>query len=379
MSRRVVFSIVLIVAPLLLFGVPWWVVVFSGDWPVSVTVAGSVLAVVSLLALPVSMRLGHFRPGNDVAARIGDTLLGLVWLLFSWSVLGLLARIVLMLAGVPGLVRCRSVAIGVLAVVAVLAVVGHWEAMRVPRVRTREVSLPRLGAGFDGIRVVVLADTHFGPIDRRSWAAKLVSTVNGLHADVVCHVGDLADGTVAQRRAQVDTLGEVRAKLGKYYITGNHEYFSQAQRWLDHMADLGWTPLHNRHQTLTRAADRLIIAGIDDPAGTGSGLAGHGPDLTAALAGADTGLPVILLAHQPKQIERTAGPRVDLQLSGHTHGGQIWPFHYLVRLEQRALRGLTRHGDTQLYTSGGSGFWGPPFRVFAPSEVTLLILRARPR
>jgi len=379
MSRRVVFPIVLVLAPLLLFGVPWWVLVLSGDWPAPVTVAGSALAAVLLIALPVTMRFGHFRPGNDAAARIGDTMLGLVWILFSWSVLGLLVRVVLMLAGVPGTVRCRSVAIGVLAVVAVLAVTGYRAAMRVPRVRTTEVTLPRLGAGFDGLRVVVLADTHFGPIDRKSWGTKLVAAVNALNPDVVCHVGDLADGSVAQRRAQVDSLGEVRAKLGKYYITGNHEYFSEAQHWLDHMAGLGWTPLHNRHQTLTRAADRLVIAGIDDPTGTGSGLAGHGPDLTTALAGADVALPVILLAHQPKQVLATSGPRVGLQLSGHTHGGQIWPFHYLVRLEQRALRGLTTHGDTQLYTSGGSGFWGPPFRVFAPSELTLLVLRSPTR
>ena len=379
MSRRALFPIVLVVAVLLLFGVPWWVLVFSAGWPAPVTVAGSVLALLLLIGLPVAMRFGHFRPGNDTAARIGDTLLGLVWILFSWSVIGLVVRVVLMLAGVPGTVRCRAVAVGVLAVVAVLAVTGYREAMRVPRVRTREVVLPRLGAAFDGLRVVVLADTHFGPINRKSWGIALVSAVNALNPDVVCHVGDLADGSVEQRRAQVDSLGDVRAKLGKYYITGNHEYFSEAQQWLDHMAELGWTPLHNRHQTLTRDDDRLVIAGIDDPTGTGSGLAGHGPDLTAALEGVHGELPVILLAHQPKQVLRTSGAGVDLQLSGHTHGGQIWPFHYLVRLEQRALRGLTTHGDTQLYTSGGSGFWGPPFRVFAPSEVTLLVLRAPDR
>jgi len=176
----------------------------------------------------------------------------------------------------------------------------------------------------------------------------------------------------------------VRAELGKFYITGNHEYFGEAQAWLDYMGGIGWMPLHNRHQVVCRGGDRLVIAGIDDPTGAGR-LPGHGPDLPAALAGADPALPVVLLAHQPKQVTQAVEAGVALQISGHTHGGQIWPFHYLVRLDQPVLAGLSRHGGggsgdtsggTQLYTSRGTGFWGPPLRVFAPSEITLLTLRA---
>ena len=135
--------------------------------------------------------------------------------------------------------------------------------------------------------------------------------------------------------------------------------------------------LHNRHVVLRRGAAALALAGVDDLTAAGSGQPGHGADLTAALAGLPAEVPVVLLAHQPKQVRAGVAAGVDLQLSGHTHGGQIWPFHLIVRIEQGALQGLSRPGGrTQLYTTRGAGFWGPPFRVFAPAEISLLVLRA---
>jgi predicted MPP superfamily phosphohydrolase len=160
------------------------------------------------------------------------------------------------------------------------------------------------------------------------------------------------------------------------YVTGNHEYFSEAQGWIDHMESLGWETLHNRHIVVQRGESRLVLAGVDDAIAKASGLQGHGEDIARALADVDRSLPVVLLAHQPKQVAVAQSAHVDLQISGHTHGGQIWPFHYLVKLDQPSLHGLTRHGGhTQLYTTRGSGFWGPPFRIFAPSEITVLTLR----
>jgi uncharacterized protein len=142
------------------------------------------------------------------------------------------------------------------------------------------------------------------------------------------------------------------------------------------MADIGWDVLHNRHVVVERDGAKLVIAGVDDATARASGVEGHGANLDRALAGADAALPVLLLAHQPKQVRQAVDAGVDLQVSGHTHGGQIWPFNLLVRLDQPVVAGLSRHGDrTQLYTSRGTGFWGPPFRVFAPSEITLLTLR----
>ncbi len=144
------------------------------------------------------------------------------------------------------------------------------------------------------------------------------------------------------------------------------------------MTRLGWKALHNEHVALERDGARLVFAGIDDITADHSGEPGHAADLTLALRGVGENDPVVLLAHQPSEIKKAVEAGVDLQLSGHTHGGQIWPFHFLVRLQQPVLAGLSRHSDrTQLYTSRGAGFWGPPMRVFAPSEITLLTLKAR--
>jgi predicted MPP superfamily phosphohydrolase len=377
--RPVLFGVTLTAVLLLLFGVPWWTLVVAGaHWPAGVVAAGTVLFALSMAAFPVLMFLGHARR-QDWAARIADALLGVIFVVFTWAVIGDLVRLPLRWAGVADPVRSRLVAAGVLVVSAVLVVWGYVEAMRVPRVRRVDVTVPRLGAGLDGLRVVLLTDTHYGPIDRERWSARVAEVVNTLDADVLCHTGDIADGTVDQRRAQAAPLGTMKARLARTYVTGNHEYFGEAQGWLDHMRELGWEPLHNRHLVVERGGDRLVVAGVDDRTAAGSGDPGHRADHAAALAGADPELPVLLLSHQPQQVGRAAEHGVDLQLSGHTHGGQIWPFHYLVRLDQPALQGLTRHGGrTQLYTSRGTGFWGPPLRVFAPSEISVLTLRAAP-
>ncbi|ATL65797.1 metallophosphoesterase [Nocardia terpenica] len=365
--------IMFLAIPALLLAVPWWVLVGA---PATGTAfwLGTAVFVLGFVALPVGMLLGHGRAHVDAASMVGDTLLGVTWVLFTWSVLGLLAQGVLAAAGVADPGRSRGVAIGVLAVSAALVVWGVIEARRVPRVRTVEVRIPGLGAGLDGLRLVVVTDTHFAALNRLRWSERVVEAVNAQRPDIACHAGDLADGPVDRRRSQVDPLGKVEAELGRFYITGNHEYFGDAAGWIDHMRSLGWRPLRNQHEILTRGGDRLVLAGIDDP--TGVSLAGHGPDLSAALAGADPDLPVVLLAHQPKQVAEAAKAGVALQISGHTHGGQIWPFHYLVRFDQPVVAGLSRHGERiQLYTSRGTGFWGPQLRVFAPSEITVLVLR----
>ena len=362
---------------LLLFGVPWWTLLGPGAaWPTVVSVVGTLLFVAALVALPLLMMLGHGRRHLDVAACASDALLGAAWVLFVWSVLGQGLRLALLIAGVEDPARSRLVAVAVLAVVVVLLAWGYAEAMRVPRVRKLDVAIARLGRGLDGLRVALITDTHYGPIDRARWSAAVVARVNELDADVVCHVGDIADGTVDIREEQARPLASVAATSTRVYVTGNHEYFSEAQGWLDYMESIGWAALHNRHVTVERDGDRLIVAGVDDATAKASGDRGHGANLKSALTGADPTLPVLLLAHQPKQVAHAARAGIDLQVSGHTHGGQIWPFNFLVRLDQPVVEGLSRHGErTQLYTSRGTGFWGPPFRVFAPSEITLLTLR----
>ncbi|MEO3784781.1 metallophosphoesterase [Actinocorallia sp. B10E7] len=371
--RPLTVALVLIAVLGLLFGTSWWTVVAAAGWGPAGLAAGSAVFGGAALALPILKILGQ--RDHDGLSVAGDVLLGAGWVLFTCSVAGNVLRLALSASGVEQAGRITAVA--VLAVSGALLAWGHFEAMRVPRVEEVEVTLPRLGPGLDGARVVLLTDTHYGPTDRAAWSRKVTGVVNGLGADVVCHTGDIADGSVRQRREQAAPLADIEARLARVYVTGNHEYYGDALGWLDHMRELGWEPLRNHHVVVERGGDRLVLAGIDDATAHHSGHPGHRADLEAALTGADPSLPVLLLAHQPKQIGQAEAAGVDLQISGHTHGGQIWPFRYLVRLDQPAVAGLSRRTDrTQLYTSRGTGFWGPPFRVFAPSEITLLVLRS---
>ncbi|MEU4746709.1 metallophosphoesterase, partial [Actinosynnema sp. NPDC023658] len=345
-------------------------------WPWPVQAVGTAFFVVVSVAFPLLLVRAHGRRHSDRASRVAHLMLGVVWVFFSWTLITHVLRLVLAVAGVENPFRARFVAVVLLVLGAALVGYGIREARRVPRVKRTDVVLPRLDRAFDGLTIAVLADTHYGAIDRTKWSEGTVAVVNGLNPDVVVHVGDIADGTVAQRRGQAAALGDVRAGH-RFYVSGNHEYLSNAQAWLDHMAELGWTSLHNQHRVLERDGARLVFAGVDDVTGAHSGVNGHGADLGAALAGTCADDPVVLLAHQPSEVAKAVAAGIDLQLSGHTHGGQIWPFHLLVRLQQPVLAGLSRHGErTRLYTSRGAGFWGPPLRVFAPSEVSLLTLRA---
>ncbi|MGH3802922.1 MAG: metallophosphoesterase [Pseudonocardiaceae bacterium] len=374
---RVVHSrIWIFLVPLGLFFLPWTVLMApAAQWPTPVFVAGTALLVAGVVAFFVSLVLVRNPGHRDPVAHFCGTMAGVIWVVFSWSLLGYLAHLGLILIGVGNPTRSRIIAVAVLVIVVVLLAWGYREATRQPRVKALDVGVSGLGKGLDGLRIVMIADTHFGPMDRAEWSKQVVAAVNELNPDVVCHVGDLADGPVARRRGQVAPLQKIEAPYGRFYVTGDHEYLTEAQGWLDYMHGLGWNSLHNQHVVVERGESRLVFAGVDDR--RGAVLAGHGPDLGAALAGADSELPVVLLAHQPKQVRQAVEAGVDLQLSGHTHGGQIWPFRYLVRLDQPVVAGLSRHGErTQLYTSRGTGFWGPPLRIFAPSEITLLTLRS---
>ncbi|CAM5239646.1 hypothetical protein SBADM41S_03566 [Streptomyces badius] len=200
-------------APVLLWAVPCWILLHTGQrWPLPVALAGTALFVLGLVGMPFAMARGHGRVSTP-AAIVGDTLLGFRWVLFTWSVLlGALSRLALTVADVgDGQDRARIVTWAVLGVAAVLLAWGYAEARRVPRVRRLDVELPRLGAGLDGTRVVLITDTHYGPLDRARWSARVCETVNTLEADLVCHTGDIADGTAERRRAQAAPLGTVRA------------------------------------------------------------------------------------------------------------------------------------------------------------------------
>jgi predicted MPP superfamily phosphohydrolase len=270
----------------------------------------------------------------------------------------------------------RTIAGGALATATSLGAIGMRAALGPTAVRRVEIPLRRLERTHDGITLAQLTDLHIGPTIRRDDLAGIVRTTNALAPDVIVITGDLVDGTVDELRSSVAPLGDLRAKHGVFFVTGNHEYFSGAQAWVDEISRLGVRVLRNERVAIGGAGGAFDLAGVDDRSAARSGEEGHGEDLEKALAGRDVGRAVVLLAHQPRTVLDSARFAVDLQLSGHTHGGQIWPFGGLVRLQQRFLAGLGRHGDTLIYVSRGTGYWGPPMRLGAPAEITQIVLRS---
>lgn len=339
-----------------------------------ITAAGpaALIGLAAAVLMTGCMLAGHLR-SHDLLGTVGDVWLGVVFQLFVWTLLAEPVRLVLGLADVAGAGQIAA-ALTLVVTVVVLAW-GIWRALGPIPVTRPEVRIERLHPDLDGLRILQITDTHLSRILGPRWIARVVDQVRFIDADIYCHTGDLADGRTELREAAVSHLAQVQAPH-RYYITGNHEYFTDAEHWGRRMSEMGWRFLHNQHEVYRRGDGRLVIAGIDDPTGTSSGLAGHGPNLEKALEGAPEDAAVLLLAHQPKQARGAAG-RVDLQLAGHTHGGQMWPFHYLVRADQKYVSGLHRVGDrTQVYVSRGTGFWGPPFRIGAPPEIALITLRS---
>jgi predicted MPP superfamily phosphohydrolase len=239
----------------------------------------------------------------------------------------------------------------------------------------QEVRLERLPKSLEGFRVVQLSDVHIGPLLGASFLTHVVEKTNSSKPDLIVITGDLVDGTPENLRHSIEPLFRLKARHGVHFVTGNHEYYSGAQPWIEYLRARGIIVLHNERVPVGQDRHSFDLAGIPDHMARRMG-APHAPDLDRALAGRDPERELLLLAHQPIQIDSAAGKGVGLQLSGHTHGGQIWPFGALVLLAQPYLSGLNRHGDgTQVYVSRGTGFFGPPMRIGAPAEISNLILR----
>ena len=267
------------------------------------------------------------------------------------------------------LLLARGLAIG--AGVAAVGTVGYGvsQAMGPPRLDRVTIPLAKLPRRLDGMRIALVSDIHLGPILGRPHTERIVRMINDLDADLVAIVGDLVDGSVAELGPAAEPLARLRAKHGSYFVTGNHEYFSGYAEWLPEIDSFGVRVLVNERVDV----DGLDLAGVNDVTG---GQYEHGPDFVAALGDRDRARPVVLLAHQPVQVEEAARHGVDLQLSGHTHGGQIQPFGAIVRLQQPVLSGLATINGTKLYVTNGAGFWGPPVRVGAPPQISVVTLRS---
>ena len=272
--------------------------------------------------------------------------------------------------------RRLAISRGIAGIVAVvgLGAAGTGTVSALGQVALRNVKVPlrRLSPSMSGFRIAQLTDLHIGPTLGKGWLQDVVAHTNAANPDMIVITGDLVDGSVEALRDQTAPLADLKAKHGVFFVTGNHEYYSGADAWIAELTRLGMRVLRNEHVSIG-GEDGFDLAGVDDFASKRFGN-GHGPDLTRALAGRDPSRELVLLAHQPKQIHEAAEKGVGLQLSGHTHGGQIFPWGLFVRLDQPYVSGLDQHLDTMIYVSRGTGFWGPPMRVGAPSEISLLEL-----
>ncbi|WP_435974436.1 metallophosphoesterase [Streptomyces sp. Qhu_M48] len=248
---------------------------------------------------------------------------------------------------------------------------GAYGVLRGPRIKRVTVPLARLPRAAHGYRIAVVSDIHIGPILGRAHTQRIVDTINSAQPDLVAVVGDLVDGTVENLGPAAEPLARLRARHGSFFVTGNHEYFSGADAWVDHVRELGLRPLRNDRVEIAAGFD---LAGVDDIAGESEG---QGPDFARALGDRDRARAAVLMAHQPVVIHDAVRHGVDLQLSGHTHGGQLWPGNHLAELANPTVAGLERYGDTQLYVSRGAGAWGPPVRVGAPSDITIVELASK--
>ena len=235
------------------------------------------------------------------------------------------------------------------------------------------VPLARLPDALSGTTIVQLTDLHVGATIQRGFIERVVRETNALEPDVIAITGDLVDGSVDQLREHVAPLAGLRAKHGVFFVTGNHEYYSGAEAWCAELARLGIRVLRNERISIGEGAASFDLAGVDDYSAHRFGR-GHGADLARALEGRDDSRELVLLAHQPRQVFEAAKRGVGLQLSGHTHGGQIFPWNFFVRLQQPVVSGLERFGRALVYVSNGTGYWGPPMRLGAPAEITELKL-----
>ena len=277
----------------------------------------------------------------------------------------------------PGrrLFLARTLAVGAGAVAVGTAGTGAVFANSAPVVRRIPIHIPRLDPALAGLRIVTISDGHLSATYGGRRFERVVEAVNAQRPDVVAIVGDLVDNSVEELREDVAPLADLVSEQGVFFVTGNHEYFVDTGSWLRHLPTLGVEVLRNERVAITRGGASFDLAGIDDRTAAASGLPGHGADLDAALDGRDDAVPVVLMAHQPVQVEQARLAGVDLQLSGHTHGGQLWPFDYLVELDQPVTEGWSQQGPTQLYVTTGAGYWGPPMRVGARPEVTVIELQ----
>ena len=337
--------------------------------------AASILLVAFFVSWQIAYRNGAFPEESGwTRALAWSASVGMgVWATFLLLSVGADVADLLLSASSHGAVLARALPAAAGGASVLIAGLGLGQAMRGPRVKEVSVPVAGLPAGLRGLRIVQISDLHAGPTIRRRDVERVVERALALAPDLIAVTGDLVDGTVERLARHVAPLSRLRAPLGVYYVTGNHEYYWGASAWIEKAKELGFIPLINENRVVARGGARLLVGGTPDESG-GSFEAGHAPD---ALRAAATDGPVdfrLLLAHRPDGVPAAARAGFDLQLSGHTHGGQFFPASLLIGFFHKYSRGLARHGRMWVHVSPGTGYWGPAHRFGVPAEITLLTL-----
>jgi predicted MPP superfamily phosphohydrolase len=336
-------------------------------------VAGVAALVACFWLLPKGFRIGRALGPRQVLLR---------WLtmgLFSWLlVLTVFRDLTLLVAAAsvaPALdaAYVRASAIAVMLATFAITAIGYFMARRVAPVVEVEVRLAGLPAALEGFTIAQISDIHVGPTIKRRYVERIVERVNRLGADMVAITGDLVDGPVEELAHHTEPLARLASRHGTYVVTGNHEYYSGVHGWVRELGRLGARVLLNEHVVLEHEGAALTLAGVTDWSAHYFDPS-HASDPRRALAGAPMHAIKVLLAHQPRSARAAAAAGFDLQLSGHTHGGQFWPWNLLVRLQQPFTAGLNRLGRMWIYINRGTGYWGPPMRFGIPSEITRIRL-----
>jgi hypothetical protein len=360
--------------------------------------AWSLLLVLFLLpVVTVVMQFNRILPGTGgLLVWIGYITLGLfsfvftflllrdlAWLLYAggekvWGVIGRIGGASPDPASIVDAQRravlLQGTNLAIIALAAGLTSYGVFQARRRPAIVKVDIPIDNLPQDLDGFRIVQLTDIHAGLTVTREFVQTVVDMANELEGDVVAFTGDLVDGTIDELGPHVAPMKNLRSRHGAFFVTGNHEYYSGAEAWVEEARRIGFDVLVNEHRIISHNGRSLLLAGVTDTSG-GQFIPHHASDPHTAIAGAPAADVKILLAHQPRSLHEAATAGFDLQISGHTHGGQFFPWNLAAAIGQPFIEGLHRLERTWIYVSKGTGYWGPPVRVGARSEITVITLR----
>lgn len=354
----------------------WMRLVRDPQWPEPTQRILTIAMIVGLLLVPAGLLIGWFVTPAYIrsVAWVGFTWMGLFFLLLVTTFASEFLRL---FGANPDLSRrlllSRGIALGVGGISLSAGAYGITRALRPIKVKELDITLDKLPKSLDGFVIAQITDTHIGSTIRREFVEEVVAKVNALNPELIAITGDIVDGAVDHLRDCTEPFSQLKARYGTFFVTGNHEYYSGADAWIAEFQRLGIRTLRNERVQIGDTGNSFDLAGIDD---WSARHFGHGADLPKALKDRDVSNACVLLAHNPMAATEAIEKGVDLQLSGHTHGGQIWPFNFIVRLFSKWVVGLYQEGATQIYVSPGTGYWGPPMRLGTEAEITKIVLRS---